>query len=94
MAFNKKYGINKQGKDFGKAISLLSKYCYFINNSNFLIYDTIAKVSCPLLTNGKAINETNYFTVIKELNKTSGINNYEKLDNLMRQLGKIKSFNR
>ena len=90
-AFNKKYGINKQGKDFGKAISLLSKYCYFVNNSNFPIYDTIAKVSYPLLNNGKAINETNYFVAIKELNKTSGINNYEKLDNLMWLLGKIKS---
>ena len=90
-AFNKKYGINKQGKDFGKAISLLSKYCYFINNRNFPIYDTIAKVSYPLLTNGKIINEVNYFAAIKELNKTSGINNYEKLDNLMWLLGKIKS---
>jgi hypothetical protein len=44
-----------------------------------------------LLTNGKAINEKNYFIAIKELNKTLGINNYEKLDNLMWLLGKIKS---
>ena len=90
-AFSKKYGINKQGKDFGKAISLLSKYCYFLNDCNFPIYDTIAKIAYPLLTNGKSINEDNYFTAIKELNIASGINNYEKLDNLMWLLGKIKS---
>ena len=90
-AFSKKYGINKQGNDFGKAISLLSKYCYFLNNGNFPIYDTIDKVAYPLLTNRKSINEDNYFTAIRELNIASGINNYDKLDNLMWLLGKIKS---
>lgn len=89
--FSKKYGINKQGESFGKAISLISKYCYFLNNYNFPIYDTIAKIAYPLLTNGKKINEDNYFSAIKELNTTSGINNYEKLDNLMWLVGKIRS---
>lgn len=89
--FSKKYGINKQGESFGKAISLISKYCYFLNNYNFPIYDTIAKIAYPLLTNGKKINEDNYFSAIKELNIISGINNYEKLDNLMWLVGKIRS---
>lgn len=89
--FSKKYGINKQGEEFGKAISLISKYCYFLNNYNFPIYDTIAKIAYPLLTNGKQINEDNYFSAIKELNIISGINNYEKLDNLMWLVGKIRS---
>ncbi|MCJ1805727.1 hypothetical protein MRP92_02230 [Flavobacterium covae] len=89
--FSKKYGINKQGEEFGKAISLISKYCYFLNNYNFPIYDTIAKIAYPLLTNGKKINEDNYFSAIKELNIISGINNYEKLDNLMWLVGKIRS---
>lgn len=89
--FNKKFGINKQGGEFGKAISLISKYFYFLNKYNFPIYDSIAKVSYPLLTNGKTLNEDNYFKSINELNKASGINNYEKLDNLIWLLGKIKS---
>lgn len=90
-AFKNKYGINKKGKDFGKAISLLSKYCYFLNDCNFPIYDTIAKVSYPLLVKNKRLNEDDYYLSIKELNEVSGINNYEKLDNLMWLLGKIKN---
>ena len=93
--FSKEYGIDKSGKSFGKAISLISKYIYFLNDGNFPIYDSLAIDSYKLLKkNGlirtqKAINEENYFACIKQLNLDTKINNYEKLDNLLWLIGKL-----
>lgn len=39
--FSSNYGIDKNGKEKGVAISLISKYAYFDTNLNFPIYDTI-----------------------------------------------------
>ncbi len=93
--FLKEYGIDKSGKPFGKAISLISKYIYFLNDGNFPIYDSLAIDSYKLLKkNGLidtkiAINEDNYFDYIKQLNSVSKINDYGKLDNLLWLLGKL-----
>lgn len=93
--FLKKYGIDKSGKPFGKAISLISKYIYFLNDGNFPIYDSLAIDSYKLLKkNGfigtkTAINEDNYFDYIKHLNSITNINDYEKLDNLLWLIGKL-----
>ncbi|NQX84681.1 MAG: hypothetical protein HRT67_01955 [Flavobacteriaceae bacterium] len=93
--FLKEYGIDKSGKPFGKAISLISKYIYFLNDGNFPIYDSLAIDSYKLLKkNGligikTAINENNYFAYIKDLNSATNINDYEKLDNLLWLLGKL-----
>ena len=35
--FSKEYGIDKSGKPFGKSISLISKYLYFLNGFKFPI---------------------------------------------------------
>ena len=41
--FNKQYGIGKDGKDKGLAVSLLSKYAYYDTNFQFPIYDSIVR---------------------------------------------------
>lgn len=47
--FNEKYGINKNGEDSGVAISLISKYLYFLTGYKFPIYDSIAIEMFPKL---------------------------------------------
>lgn len=93
--FLKEYGIDKSGKSFGKAISLISKYIYFLNDGNFPIYDSLAIESYKLLkknsliTTKSTLNEVNYFDYIKQLNSVTNINDYEKLDNLLWLIGKL-----
>lgn len=77
---SKSYGIGKSGNKKGKAISLISKYLYFLNDYNFPIYDSLVVESYKILKNER-IKENNYFETIKSLNESSGINNYDKLDN-------------
>ena len=93
--FSKEYGIDKSGKPFGKSISLISKYLYFLNGFKFPIYDSLAFISFKLLQQNnliertKAVNEENYFELINNINLVSSINNYEKLDNLLWLIGKL-----
>lgn len=47
--FDEKYGIGKDGKDKGIAISLISKYAYFETGKEFPIYDSIVCEIYPLL---------------------------------------------
>jgi hypothetical protein len=49
--FNEKYGIKKNGDDSGVAISLISKYLYFLTDYQFPIYDSIAMEVFPKLWN-------------------------------------------
>lgn len=93
--FNKTYGFNKEAKNAKKAISLLSKYLYFLSECMFPIYDTLGKVSYNLLKNNdyitsQALTDDNYFELMIALNQTSSIKDFEKLDNLLWLLGKIK----
>lgn len=48
--FSECYGIGKDGEDKGVAISLISKYAYFLTDFNFPIYDSIACEMFPLVT--------------------------------------------
>lgn len=47
--FEQNYGIDKNGKEKGVAISLISKYAYFETGCNFPIYDSIACEMIPLI---------------------------------------------
>ena len=47
--FFENYGIGKDGKDKGLAISLISKFAYFETNLNFPIYDSIVREMYPLI---------------------------------------------
>lgn len=55
--FNSKYGIKKNGEDSGVAISLISKYLYFLTNYKFPIYDSIAIEMFPRLWNYCGFND-------------------------------------
>lgn len=94
------YGIHKNGKEAGKAISLISKYAFFQTQFNFPIYDRLAKVVFPLLMNRHFHEESkhysintedisNYIQSISKLNEISLINDFDKLDNLLWLCGKI-----
>lgn len=43
--FQERYGLNKKGEENKKAISLISKYLYFLMKGNFPIYDDLGKNS-------------------------------------------------
>jgi len=97
---SKKYGINKIGKDAGHAVSLISKYLYFLMEYNFPIYDSLAKKSYEKIKSKyqnlklPEIDKKNcnsYFEGLKKLNSVSRINNFNKLDNLLWLIGKITS---
>lgn len=47
--FSECYGIGKDGEDKGVAISLISKYAYFLTGCKFPIYDSIACEMYPLV---------------------------------------------
>jgi len=93
--FNKHYGYRKTGVQFGKAISLISKYAFFVTDFNFPIYDAIVREVYPKLT-GNYFDENNFLDFIlkiRELLDESNISNYNKLDNLMWLIGKINRGN-
>lgn len=96
----KEYGINKKGESFGKASSLITKYLYFLTNYKFPIYDGLVKVIYPKIStkhfskNLPSIGQDcslDFFIGIKKLNEESGINSFDKLDNLLWLSGKIQN---
>ncbi len=94
--FTDKFGYNKKGKKKGVATSLMSKYAYFLTNYQFPIYDTIVREVYPLLNNNIKLPEDNfneYVRKIKELLEKSQIQNFDKLDNLLWLIGKIRRGN-
>jgi hypothetical protein len=115
--FNKKYGYNKSDivkkeieKDYGNhAISLISRYLYFISNFKFPIYDDLAFDSYILINNNydqfnlklnkygvgspNNLDIVKYFKNIIDLNESSNIKNYDKLDNFLWLIGKVKNGN-
>lgn len=95
LLFNGRFGYNKKGEKFGRAISLISKYAYFITDFNFPIYDSIVREVYPLIT-GKKLNNNKieyFFISMKQLLKSTNIENYNKLDNLLWLIGKINRGN-
>lgn len=56
------YGYKKNGADFGHAISLISKYLYFLTKAKFPIYDSFAlkycKIFYPKIHKGNRISKT------------------------------------
>lgn len=77
-----KYGIGKDGKEKGIAISLISKYAYFETGFQFPIYDSIACEMLPLVNSFCGFDEVNLnrsgdgYTIVKEF--ITAINNFQK----------------
>lgn len=98
--FQDKYGIDKSGANSKAAQSIVSKYAYFLTNYRFPIYDSFARESYDLISrlypkyNLVDLERTfdfSYFSKIYELNVISGINDLDKLDNLLWLCGKIRN---
>jgi len=93
--FNGKFGYSKKGEKFGRAISLISKYAYFITDFNFPIYDSIVREAYPLITGRKLKDNKieDFIISMKELLQSTYIENFNKLDNLLWLIGKINRGN-
>lgn len=88
--FAQKYGYNSVGMKEKKAVSLISKYLYFLTAYQFPIYDSLVKISYREAIKefeGKAkyakVTDANFVHALSELNQLAGINNFEKLDNYL-----------
>ena len=102
--FDECYGIGKDGKDKGKAISLISKYAYFETDGNFPIFDSIAREMYPkiwsycgfskkeLPTQAELGGDIDKFVLaINTLRDKIGIESltYDNIDRLLWTTGKI-----
>jgi hypothetical protein len=96
--FNTSYGISKFGKPIGKAISLISKYAYFLTNFHFPIYDSIVFETYPRIVNifhqGELEKDlpndiSGFVRNMNRLNNVSGLYDFNRLDNLLWLIGKI-----
>ncbi len=96
--FNSCYGISKTGQEKGAAKSLISKYFYFLTKGKFPIYDTIVFETYPLIIKYFSItgpgskltkNISEFINNMAYLNRISGINDFNKLDNLLWLIGKL-----
>lgn len=99
--FERKYGIDKLGNNSSHATSLISKYCYFLTNYKFPIYDSLVKDNYKSIANYFGISfeycNNNFVLFDKFVSKmlvlNRDINDLNKLDNLMWLFGKIKKGN-
>ena len=94
--FHAEYGYSKKGFKFGQAISLISKYAYFITDFQFPIFDSIVREIYPLIQKHQKLsnNRVDAFVLqINDLMKLTEIEDYNKLDNLLWLIGKINRGN-
>ncbi len=94
--FHKNYGYTKKGKSLGRSMSLISKYAYFITDFNFPIYDSIVREVYPLVSKGNKLNDSNFNEFVKgiqQLLESTQVKSFNKLDNLLWLIGKIRRGN-
>ena len=96
--FGEKYGYNSNGKKEKKAVSLISKYLYFLTGYQFPIYDSLVKIAYPKVikefnieTGYSKITDANFVQALSALNQLSGINDFEKLDNFLWYSQKVEN---
>jgi len=97
--FEKKFGYSKTGKKKA-AVSLLSKYFYFVSDLNFPIYDTLVqkfqrkliefyKLGAPKVRYNSSVIE--YFDLMVRTKKSIGDDiSYDGLDTFVWLIGKLK----
>lgn len=95
--FLKKYGYKKNGEKFGHAFSLITKYAYFLTDYNFPIYDSIVKEVYHFFADDKiklkSSKGIDFIKDMKKLSKELLIDDFNKLDNLLWLVGKIRRNN-
>ena len=84
--FSENYGIGKNGKDKGVAISLISKYAYFLTEFNFPIYDSIACEMYPLVWHFCGFEGKCPKLVVTESGRVQGIKTMILFSNAINQL--------
>jgi hypothetical protein len=90
--FAKKYGIHKNGAEAGVAISLLSKYLYYVSGYNFPIYDSIVNKNIDKLygyfADKRFSRGISLFDKIQQFSKEWELS-YDQIDNAIWLYGKI-----
>ncbi len=98
--FSEKYGIGKDGSDKGTAVSLISKYAYFLTDFDFPIYDSIAREMYPRLwkycdfkencpTTKELADLDGFIKGINNLMDKLSVKSYDIMDRLLWTTGKI-----
>lgn len=98
--FTEKYGIGKDGSDKGTAVSLISKYAYFLTDYKFPIYDSIAREMYPRIWKYCGFKEhcpsavelaslDGFIKGINSLMNKLSIKSYDTMDRLLWTVGKI-----
>lgn len=97
--FSAYYGTEQGCQSEKKALSLITKYAYFLTNHNFPIYDSLVKGVYPrfwnVLSPGKQAPKLNdnivdYIKAINDLRLIIGNSiTYDELDNILWHVGKI-----
>lgn len=97
---NARYGVTKTATTSKRAISLLSKYAYFLCQYEFPIYDRLALDTCQLLARYCAdlslptvrLNEPSAF--FREMSRLGDdFSSFDVLDNLLWLTGKVREGN-
>jgi hypothetical protein len=87
--FTAKYGVTQKNKNGIAAYSLLSKYLYFATDYSFPIYDSLGGKSFFIAGEKAPYNFQARFRVLQNIMAESGIDSFDKLDNLLWLYGKI-----
>jgi hypothetical protein len=89
--FIKRYGMHKgDSESQGSAISLISKYLYFLTEYNFPIYDSLVRDSlAEIFYLKKTGNFYSCFSDLYKIKNEYSIESYDVLDNLLWLWGKI-----
>ena len=101
--FDKKYGLDKNGRPGRKAVSLITKYAYYLTSYQFPIYDSHVRTIAPKLwkycnsfENPISISikpmAVHFITEINRLKKRLDVS-YDNLDRFLWYTGKIKDNN-
>ena len=101
--FTEGYGLGKNAKSKGIAVSLISKYAYFLTDFQFPIYDSVLKETYPQLCNYLCLEKmpninvadiSAYINAIDSLRNIIGyLASYDAIDRLLWYVGKIKRGN-
>ena len=87
--FTENYGIDKNGTDKGKAVSLITKFAYFVTDFQFPIYDSIVTEPLPIKKYDVPSLITAIDAFIAKLEKEGIHIDYDSFDQLLWRTGKI-----
>ena len=96
--FEEGFGVESHNASNKRAWSLITKYAYFLTDSNFPIYDSLVKGMIPIFWKLCILGTTlpnyeksivDYIVVIDRLRAALGVLSYDEFDFLLWSVGKI-----